>query len=234
MIPVLHLESHGCKLGLKGPDSTGHSSELLTWNELTIPLQKLNLATRCNLVVFVAACIGFAGILALYQGPRAPAVALVGPDGPLPPSSLLWGSKEFYRRWQDTYPRLSAVAENASRETQPITFKWEPFAILAYDALIEWLIVPTRPAEHLRHKERVRQRILAENRFPSSETESRLAEVPPLPLWVELQQVWDQLFMIDLYPENRERFAVDMRLIVESVLKVHGQRDQILDVPFLK
>ena len=61
MVPVLHLEAHGDEVGLGGPDEGGRS-ELLTWEELTAPLQELNLATRCNLVIFVAACTGFAGI----------------------------------------------------------------------------------------------------------------------------------------------------------------------------
>ena len=73
MSPVLHLEAHGGNEGLGGPDGK-NGKEFLTWDELTEPLQKLNLATRCNLVVVVAACIGFAGIQVLRRGPRAPAL----------------------------------------------------------------------------------------------------------------------------------------------------------------
>lgn len=99
MVPVLHLEAHGGNAGLT-PSSDMHA-EWLSWEELTVPLQRLNLAARCNLVVVVAACVGFAAVQALCQGPRAPAIALVGPDADVAPSNLLLGAKEFYRRWGD-------------------------------------------------------------------------------------------------------------------------------------
>jgi hypothetical protein len=220
MIPVLHVESHGDHVGLEGPDGLG-SSELLAWDELTEPLQLLNLATRCNLVVVVAACIGFAGIRALRQGPRAPAVALVGPDAPVSAGSLLWGTKEFYRRLMDNTSRLAEIVASASREVEPVAFDWAPFAILAYDALIELLITSIRPAECVRRKERFRLQMRAYSRLSASEIESRLADLPPLPSPVELQQMWDTMFMIDRYPENRERFGVDMESIVELIMKGH-------------
>ena len=113
--------------------------ELLTWNELTEPLQKLNLVTCCNLVVVVAACIGFAGIKALVRGPKAPAIALVGPDAPIMTSNLLSATKEFYRRWMDDDPKLDEIAISASRAAGTVSFEWEPFAVLAYDAFSEEL-----------------------------------------------------------------------------------------------
>ncbi len=144
MIPVLHLEAHGGEVGLEGPDGTG-DLELLTWDELTAPLQQLNLMTGCNLVIVVAACIGFAEIKALRRGPRAPAVALIGPDAPVMPRNLLWGTKEFYRRWLDESPRLDDIAASASQEAGTVTFEVEPFVTLAYEATIQHLIISMRP-----------------------------------------------------------------------------------------
>jgi hypothetical protein len=210
MVPVLHLEAHGGNAGLGLPDG----SELLTWGELTTPLQQLNLATRCNLVVVVAACVGFAGIQALRRGPRAPAIALVGPDAPVMSHDLLRGATEFYRRWMDPSPNLQDIAASASQAARTVTFELEPFAVLFHEVLVEWLIVSLRPAERLRRTEHMRQRLLAETSLSASEVEDRLASVPLSLLPETLQQVWDQMFMIDLYPRNRERFGVDMRATV--------------------
>jgi hypothetical protein len=137
-VPVLHIEAHGGPIGIA--PSRDNQAELLKWEELTTPLQQLNVATNCNLIVVVAACLGFAAIQALTQGPRAPAVALVGTDASVNESDLLLGTKEFYRRFKDEKPRLIDIAETASREMRGTDFEVEPFAMLAYEASIEQLI----------------------------------------------------------------------------------------------
>lgn len=224
MVPVLHLEAHGADLGLVGPGGI-EGEEVLAWGELIDPLQRLNLATRCNLILFVAACIGFSGVQALTRGPRAPAVALVGPSAAVLPSKLLFGTKEFYRRWQDESPRLHEVAVSASRESGTVDFVVEPFVALAYEAFVEELIVSMRPNATSFRVDRVRQIMLSVNEGSAVNMESRLAQLPRmLPnLW---QQIWDRMFMIDLFPENRERFGLDMRAIVNLVA---GKTSQSLD-----
>ncbi len=214
MVPVLHFEAHGGDAGLEGPDGN-RGLELLSWDELTEPLQQLNLATRCNLVVVVASCTGFAGIKALRRGPRAPAVALVGPDGPVMPSNLLWGTKEFYRRWIDKSPSLHDIAASASQEAGTVVFQSEPFAILFHEALVEHLITLMRPDEQRQRAERFRRRMLEETELSASEIERQLATLPVLPPTDQLQGMWDVMFMIDLYPANRKRFGVDMNAIVQ-------------------
>jgi hypothetical protein len=47
-VPVLHLEAHGESKGIA--PSYSIDAELLSWEEITEPLQHLNLATKCNLV----------------------------------------------------------------------------------------------------------------------------------------------------------------------------------------
>ncbi len=217
MIPVLHFEAHGNEFGLA---PSRENTEFLTWEELTIPLQELNLATRCNLVVVVAACVGFAGIKAFQKGPRAPAVALVGPEANLGASELLLGTKEFYRRlMHDENPRLLDMVESASRETGIVSFIPEPFATLFYEATVEYLVKSMRPTEREEHTKRLRHRMVSETDLSPSEIENRLAQLPAIPNWTELQHVWDKMFMIDLYPINRERFGIDMKEIVERIEK---------------
>jgi hypothetical protein len=178
MIPVLHFESHGNKTGLVGTDGKG-GVELLSWDELNKPLQMLNLETRCNLVVFVAACIGFAGINTLTSGPLAPAIALVGPNAQIQTSSLLYGTKEFYRRMMDEKPRLEEMAISASRESGNASFDWEPFAVLAYDSLAEQLIFSRRKSQQLMQIERMRKRMREENKWSSEDIEQRLSLISP-------------------------------------------------------
>ena len=140
IVPVLHIEAHGSPLGLHGPDRHG-TEDTASWEELTEPLQILNLASACNLIVFIAACIGFAGIQAFHRGPRSPALALIGPDDDVEPNPLLNGSKEFYRRMRDIGWSISAAAESASREMAPIGLEVEPFATMALDSMVRSLLI---------------------------------------------------------------------------------------------
>lgn len=217
IIPILHLEAHGGNSGLA--PSSNMNAELLAWEKLTIPLQGLNLATRCNLVVVVAACVGFAVGKALRQGPRAPAVALVGPDAKVAPSELLLGMKEFYRRLMADNPSLLEIASSASRELGSATLEWEPFVVMCYEATTEALVRSARPAERRKRREKFRKLLRTETDLLPSQVENRLGDPAVVCPWTECQVVWNQMFMIDIYPENEERFGVDMRLIVERIFK---------------
>lgn len=218
MVPVLHLEAHGNEFGLAPSNAiNANDAEFLSWDELTEPLQELNVATRCNLIVFVAACTGFAGILALTRGPKAPAVALVGPIATINSDQLLDGTKEFYRRWMRGNTELEEIVACASQQAGTV-FEPEPFAILAYEFMIERKIISMRPSERRLRIDRFRQLMLAENKLSAVEIEHRLTFLLPTLSAMQLQQIWDEMFMIDLYPENRERFGVDMSVIVELIV----------------
>jgi hypothetical protein len=210
--PVLHIEAHGCKAGLVGPDGAG-GNEILRWNELTPILQKLNLATGCNLALVVAACTGFAAIQALAQGPRAPAIVLVGPDAEVSESDLLRGTKEFYRRWQDTSPRLTHSSESASREMAGVNFEIEPFALMAYEAQLVHIVRSLRRSEFEARKARLRAHLLHETELSEAEVDRRVSRMPPMSPWRDWQAIWDTMFMMDRHPENEERFGVDWQSI---------------------
>ncbi|WP_459574485.1 hypothetical protein [Cupriavidus sp. 8B] len=216
MIPVLHLEAHGGEEGLEGPGDGG-GRELLSWDRLTGPLQQLNLATHCNLVLVVAACTGFAGIKALGQGPYAPAIAIVGPDSEVTPTNLLQGMKELYRRWIGWEPVLRDIVASASHEATTVGFEWESFTVLAFDAFTKHFILSMRPDERRRRVDRLRKKLLAQGKLTPTEIECRLRGLPLFPSVQEMQRLWDKMFMIDSCPDNRERFGVDMSTVLRMI-----------------
>lgn len=220
-IPLLHIEAHGDENGLEGPNGVGYL-ETLTWDELTVPLQQLNLHTRCNLVVFIAACTGFAGINVFFKGSLAPAVALVGPVAPISPSDLLQGAKEFYRRLRDIRPKLDTMVDSASKEVGTIVFELEPFVVLAFEAFAERLIVSKRPSQQWLQLGRIRKLLIADNQDSAAEIEDRLLNCFSLPLEItkkHQQSLWDKMFMIDLFPNNQKRFGIDWYAVIDMVEK---------------
>jgi len=219
-IPVLHFEAHGNEDGLGCPNENG-KIESLSWDELTEPLQRLNLATCCNLIVVVAACIGFAGILALARGPRAPAVAIVGPEAPIEVGRLFEGAKEIYRRWMDDNPNLTDIVNSASRESGSVSFDWEPFAVLAYDVLSKDLIISLREDQQHLRKYRIGQLMLSHTFGSEKEIESKLSLLSLSFQKPFIQKIWDEMFMIDLFPENAEKFGVNWSEVVDLILEKH-------------
>lgn len=113
---------------------------------------------------------------------------------------------------------LFPIERRGTEYAGTVSVELEPFATLFYEAFAEELITSVRPSEHHRRTERLRQRMLATTAL-SAEIEDRLALAPPLPSCNALQSVWDKMFMIDLYPENQERFGLDVRTIGEAILQ---------------
>jgi len=214
MVPVLHIESHGGTHGLT--PTSASDAEWLTWEELTVPLQRLNLVTRCNVIMVVAACVGYAAVQAFNKGPRAPAIALVGPDTNVSPSKLFDGVKELYRRWQDTRG-LTEIVESASREMGEVHFELEPFTTLCFEAMVTGLVKSIRRPERQERMERLRLRLLAETQLTREQIDSRMPQLPLLPAWSEMQRLWDEMFMIDIWPENKERFGIDLKDIIGRI-----------------
>jgi len=223
-VPILHLEAHGCRDGLH--DGSQNQS-LLRWSELAGPLQYLNVATRCNLIVFVAACIGFAGIQALTQGPIAPAIALVGPTHDLGSSELLLGAKEFYRRIQDPDAHFQRAVASSSQEMGSAEFEQESFIDLVYNATVEQLIISFRKDEVAQRYNRYRKRMLAGGKFSVEEVEARLKSLPAHSPKIA-QHMWNTMFMIDRYPENEKRFGLDMMALVKRSRSLRQNADTSL------
>jgi hypothetical protein len=91
--PIIHIECHGFddRSGLCLADNLA-----VDWAELTAPLVRINLATRCGLLVSVAACFGAHAIAALARTPRAPFWAIVAPKEKIFPSDIYAPYLKFY------------------------------------------------------------------------------------------------------------------------------------------
>ncbi|PHV38527.1 hypothetical protein CSQ95_14185 [Janthinobacterium sp. BJB304] len=83
--------------------------------------------------------------------------------------------------------------------------------------MAENLIKSIRPDERSKRLERLRARFAAERELSDSKIEAQLARLPIVSPWEWQQEVWDHMFMIDVFPENRERFGVDWEEITRRV-----------------
>ena len=193
--PILHLEAHGDADGLYWTEFSGPS---VRWEELTGHLQVLNEAIKCNLMIAVSACIGIAGMKAISMGPRAPAIAIIGPCSNAMPSELLAGFKKFYRRLIRGDGMLHEYAASASNEVGDVSFAVQPLTVLAWETFMSKLVVETRP-----------WRKTSGGVLPNRRHARRLTKI--------FEEMWAEMFMFDLFPENAGRFQLDIRRAVTEL-----------------
>lgn len=228
-LPLIHLEAHGSEGGLF---DSKDSNNMLKWDDLSKPLQILNRATQCNLIVLVAACKGYAGLQSFIQAfndpsliPVAPALVISGPIDELTGMELLLGTKEFYRRLADASAEFDDLIINASRESgNEFRFQRVLFPVLLYEAFLINLI-PLYMRSDLKDKKmgQLRNRFFKENSRErlSAEEERRLEEAYSPTFQAELyQKAWDAIFMVDSYPENRKRFGLNWLSVIKRILDI--------------
>lgn len=92
--PILHFECHG--------EATGNglvlaNGEMMAWTELAPILVNLNLLTKFNLMIFLAACNAFYFIEEMIASRPSPVYAVVAPSDELNPGEVMSGTRIYYR-----------------------------------------------------------------------------------------------------------------------------------------
>ncbi|MDH5833267.1 hypothetical protein [Luteimonas kalidii] len=215
--PVLHLEADCDAEGLIGPGRDG-AAERIGWHELAPHLARLNLATRCNLVLVCTAGAGVAAQLAAATGQRVPCVAVIAPASAIAPAPAQWliSIQRLYRCWQAGQPGL----EEASVSLAPMRLEATSMPACVYRHLIAHLLLATR-ADRQTSDPRGAATAIAPLRGAVPETLPDLqARWQALPR--QLQRHWRSLFMADLYPANLVRFDFDARTAAWRILQARG------------
>ena len=201
IIPMLHVECHGDEDGLQFADGS-----LVDWDELKLPITDLNVATRLNLMIAVAACTGGALAKVIRMSDRAPFWGLIGPTKTLTAGELEKAFSALYLTMLSTKSPAKAVAA-MDAATAPGAF-WRTTAQGLFEKV--WA----------RYKNEYCNPEVFEAR--AQRMRKRLLELSPTTL-VTMEQIKSQLvnhepkafdryrnsfFMCDLVAEHSERFSV--------------------------
>lgn len=89
--PMIHFECHGCEDGLGTA-----SGELVEWEEIREILIDINLCTKLNLMIVIAACNGAHLIKVSTKLDAAPFWAIVGPEEPVTDQHIQRNFGRFY------------------------------------------------------------------------------------------------------------------------------------------
>jgi len=214
--PMIHLECHGSAEGIHL-----ESGEHIAWNDLKPRLIEINLASRCNLLVVMAACYGAHLIATLDLTDRAPCWGFFGPPEEVSVEQLEHAYGPFYRSViSDKNP-----IEAAKKLLAPVdghqqyllmtaeVFFTELFArYLAHNCLEQTL--------HAR-AHAMAQKAIQENapRKPGPGRMLRnLRKIQPS----SFKKFAEGFFMVDLFPENAERFPVKYQEALAQAEKMAG------------
>jgi hypothetical protein len=211
--PLIHIEAHGSN------DARGvvlSSGEFLSWEELKNPLTNLNIATRNNLFVVLSACYGAYLTTIVLPTDRAPCFGLVGPIRVLGAEHLLRSFSRFYQELLASGNGSEAVKQlnldvGESGLNYSLTDAETFFAMVnekyfgKYCTNSQYEERAREIAKKLRKMGKPSPRIgQIKKRFKSSQKEY-------------FRQYKTRFVMIDLFPENANRFITKYEDIMTNV-----------------
>ncbi|MCW8929642.1 MAG: hypothetical protein OQL19_05315 [Gammaproteobacteria bacterium] len=204
IIPMLHLECHGCEQGFQFADFS-----ILDWQEIKAPLTNLNIATKMNLMVAVAACTGGAIAKTASLSDRAPFWGMIGPTDSISPTDLESAFRALYTTLIQT--GLPANALKAFEASSKPGQYWRTTALGLFKN--GWAAYKstycTEQMLEIRAKrmvEECRRRGLQPLLTVSQKRQRLVAHEPSA-----YERFRRGFFMEDLFPEQAGRFAVPLQ-----------------------
>jgi hypothetical protein len=223
-LPLLQIEAHGGPdaSGYYGPGPTGQQ-EMLSFDDSCIPFNRINRASRANLILFSAACWGHGALMAGAEGPL-PFMAIVGPTDSVCPKPLFEASKEFFRGAlpkNDETPAFATVVEDSARALgNSDGLAWSSMVKLTYDALIRGVWEKCDPqvmqttALNMAATQCALDGVVDVGKFPYSTAIAGLHQQQGQ----ATRKVWQERLMLDTWSENIQRFDFDVEGMVKIIL----------------
>jgi hypothetical protein len=198
--PILHLECHGNESGVGLGDGS-----FLTWQQLKGPITSINVETRLNLLVVLAACRGGYFGSAISTTDRAPCWAIVGPTEEITSGEVLRSFGAFYSELLSTLSGDESLRALRRVALNQGDFFFTTAIDLFRATWIKFLQTYGTSSALDDWADDLHQRALEMGRSGDrAEVRRRLGDWPS-----HFRKYWSTFFMVDLFPENGERFAMD-------------------------
>lgn len=202
--PLLHIECHGSS------DQTGiilADKSFLAWAELKPYFTAINVATRCNLLIVLAACYGGHLGQIILPTERAPCWALIGPTDKVLPHELLSSFNSFYTTFLGTLDGDKSLESLSTKKLQNGRYTFIPAGGFFKIAYAKYLAEHCTPNELDKRASKLSRKLrkMGSAVRPGKGAIRRLMRRTEAPSY---EKYFRQFFMIDLYPENAERFPI--------------------------
>ena len=211
-VPILHVEAHGCKEKIYIGDS-----ESLPWSDFLELLRAVNIATRNNLLVTMAACKSAWLVLSIVLDRPCPFCLLIAPIEDVSVGEVEDGFRDFYRTLlanNDMNGCLPAL--NARIVSFGNAFEALDAEVLFREAAKGYVETFCSGAKRQERLEKLVSRAVA----------GRITKTIPLPKFrrilrrelrtdpeTYLKPFFDMFMMIDQFPENKNRFEFNIERV---------------------
>lgn len=212
--PIIHIEAHG------SIDNSGlvlaSPGNFVSWREIKGPLADINVATGLNLLVCLSACYGAYMTSAIETIDRAPCWALVGPKGKMYPDDLLKDFTGFYDEILRTRNGGAALKRLYRDKIGSESLYFFTTAEMFFETVWINYIRKNCNDDQLNNRTNAMVRELKKRgmkNVPSrNELKAKLMQSHP-DFFIKSKEYY---FMMDLFEENKERFAMDYESIIQK------------------
>jgi hypothetical protein len=204
-LPIIHIEAHGLANNKSGIELRP-SGDYLEWNEVEELFREINIKLKNSLVITLGVCYGSKFTLTLNPSKPAPFFEVITPINEVYGNEIIQGYSDFYQTLlfsNDIIKSVISIKKNNK-------FKFYGSAYL-YEFYLDEVKYLFNEKNFNRYKDRAEMIGLKnEARHVSFETyKDHLREITKTDI--------SRFFMMDIYPENEQRFIE----IIKKMVTVH-------------
>ena len=214
-LPVLHIEAHGAQ------DHQGiifSSGDFCGWSDVKPHFTAINIATKLNLLIVFSLCYGAHFAEHLAPPDRALCWGLVGPTKAEKGSYLLESFSAFYREIFQTGDGTKAIRElNNNASNNDLDYFFTSASMFFKDVYKRYIESRCSDKAYEERASKLRKRFKKDNapRIPSRGNLKRQFKSSERHYFEKFKK---NFFMIDLFPENAERFKVHYSEVIDKKL----------------
>ena len=207
--PILHIEVHGDESGIQVS-----SYECISWAELKAALTEINILSRLNLLVILAACKGAHLVRILWPTDRAPVWALIGPTEDITDKNIRIDFTSFYNEFLTTFDGRAALEALNQKKVGGGAWRYQyyPARYFFRSVYHKYLRDLTSETALCQREEHLVADVLASRpdlRHHEADLRARV-QGDLRDHQTHFEQAKNHFFMLDLYPDNRDRFPLTL------------------------
>lgn len=208
-VPILHFEAHGSTEAIRVGET-----ESLNWREFLELMRTVNVATRNNLFVTMAACKSAWLTLSVAPDKPCPFCLLIAPINDVSVGEVERGFQQFYRTLLANYDMngcLTALNDCVvSPENAFVAVDAEELFHSAASAYVEKLC--SGKARQRRLEKLVSRAVVSgvTREIPLPDVRRNFRQKLQADPETSLRPIFEKFMMIDLFPENGRRFVLDI------------------------